>query len=58
LALEPAFPRSTGNFAENSNPQPLINAMVANPKLIEHPIVVNGDKAALGRPPENVLAIL
>ncbi|MBL8428624.1 MAG: arsenate reductase (glutaredoxin) [Dechloromonas sp.] len=36
----------------------LIDAMVANPKLIERPIVVNGSKAALGRPPENVLAIL
>lgn len=36
----------------------LIDAMVANPKLIERPIVVNGDRAALGRPPENVLAIL
>jgi arsenate reductase len=36
----------------------LIDAMVANPKLIERPIVVNGNKAALGRPPENVLAIL
>ncbi|MGV6807664.1 MAG: ArsC/Spx/MgsR family protein, partial [bacterium] len=28
------------------------------PKLIERPIVVNGDKAALGRPPENILSIL
>jgi arsenate reductase len=36
----------------------LIDAMVANPKLIERPIVVSGDKAALGRPPESVLAIL
>ena len=32
--------------------------MVANPKLIERPIVVNGNQAALGRPPENVLTIL
>lgn len=36
----------------------LITAMVGNPILIERPIVVNGEKAALGRPPENVLDIL
>jgi len=36
----------------------LIKTLIENPKLIERPIVVNGDKAALGRPPENVLAIL
>ena len=36
----------------------LIDAMVENPILIERPIVVNGDKVALGRPPENILAIL
>ena len=36
----------------------LFEAMVQTPKLIERPIVVNGAKAALGRPPEQVLAIL
>ena len=36
----------------------LIRAMVDNPILIERPIVVNGSKVALGRPPENVLGIL
>ena len=35
-----------------------INILVENPKLIERPIVVNGDKVALGRPPENVKNIL
>lgn len=36
----------------------LIAAMIATPKLIERPVVVNGGKAAVGRPPEDVLAIL
>jgi len=29
-----------------------------NPRLIERPILINDDRAALGRPPENVLSIL
>jgi len=36
----------------------LIKAMVDTPKLIERPIVIRGNKVALGRPPENVLNIL
>ena len=35
-----------------------IEAMVAYPKLMQRPIVVNGNKAILGRPPENVDKIL
>lgn len=36
----------------------LIAAMIATPKLIERPIVLANGKAAIGRPPESVLAIL
>ncbi|MCE9678558.1 arsenate reductase (glutaredoxin) [Shewanella sp. AS1] len=36
----------------------LIQAMVDTPKLLERPIVLANDKAAIGRPPENVLSIL
>jgi arsenate reductase len=36
----------------------LIEAMHEHPILIERPIVVNGNQAAVGRPPENVLKII
>ena len=35
-----------------------ISAMISNPILIERPIVVNGNRVAIGRPPQNIAEIL
>ncbi|WP_028694701.1 arsenate reductase (glutaredoxin) [Pseudomonas cremoricolorata] len=47
------------NLAEASlDDEALIAAMVEHPKLIERPILRAGERAIIGRPPENVLEIL
>ncbi len=50
--------KANGLDDESLSRDDLIAAMVANPILIERPIVVSGGKAAIGRPPESVLDIL
>ncbi|WP_323165041.1 arsenate reductase (glutaredoxin) [Pseudomonas atacamensis] len=49
----------TLNLADASlSEQQLIDAIAAHPKLMERPILEVGDKAVIGRPPENVLELL
>lgn len=47
------------NFkSKNLSDEAIIDAMIENPILIERPIVINGTKATIGRPPQNIEQIL
>lgn len=50
--------KTSGANDPSLNDSQLIKLMVEHPKLIERPIVIANGKAALGRPPENVLDII
>lgn len=53
---EPCF--SELGLSKTSADAELINAMVKNPILIERPIVTDGEKSVVGRPPQNVFNLL
>ena len=50
--------REVGLDDQSLDNQSLIQAMIEHPVLIERPIVLANGRAAIGRPPENVLDIL
>ncbi len=45
-------------LGRDSSAAEIVAAMVRYPRLIERPIVVRGERAVLGRPPENALELL
>ena len=55
--------RQEGAFAEagcgaHSSEKEILEAMAAAPILMERPILIRGDRAVIGRPPEDVLELL
>ncbi len=53
---EAAF--ASSGLGPDSSARDVARAIVRQPILLERPIVVIGDRAAIGRPPENVLSLL
>jgi arsenate reductase len=53
---EPAFKELKISERDHSEDE-LLDILAEHPELIERPIVVRGDSAVLGRPPENILTL-
>lgn len=58
LRSDEAAYRESGLADPGLDDDALLRAIVASPSLLQRPVVIVGDRAAIGRPPENVLALL
>lgn len=53
---EPAF--AAAGLGSDSNDAAVLDAIAKHPELLERPILVRGDRAVVGRPPEQVLELV
>ena len=53
---EPAF--SAAGLGPESGDAAVLDAIARHPELLERPILVRGDRAVVGRPPEKVLELV
>ena len=49
---------ASSGLSKDSSESAILDAMAANPILMERPVLIRGARAAIGRPPEDVLALL
>ena len=55
---DPPFAELGIDPAELGDPSAVVDLLVDHPRLMERPVAIRGDRAVLGRPPENVLTLL
>jgi len=53
---EPAF--AAAGLGPESDDDAVLDAIAEHPELLERPILVRGDRAVVGRPPEKILELL
>ena len=46
------------NISRINDEEKLLSAILKYPKLLQRPIILNGNKGVIGRPPENILSII
>ena len=58
VRLYPAFKEAGLTAADVETAEQVVDVLLAHPGLLQRPIVMKGDRAVIGRPPEDVEALL